>query len=155
MKALTYSVSVNSSCDIFEFVSQGRTQLKKKVIFTPLDEDSNIHILDLVSIDSNGCEDKETESRNGDIDLIINTVANIVEYFLIKFPDRQVFLLGSDMRRIRKYRMFIGSNYHLVESNFSILASMDVSDNIQFESYQKNKPYFSFLIRARSQAIEI
>ena len=107
------NIQASPDFDVFEFESAGRSRLRKRVQFDLIDEEENIYNLALCTVLPDDTLDCETETKNGDMDLVLETAAHVGILFINKYPDRKVLLQGSDAKRSRKYQ--IGINHYLLE----------------------------------------
>ena len=82
-------------------------------------------------------------SDNGDSEKVLATVVGILNDFLLKHADYEVFVIGSTESRTRLYQIAINIYYEEFTQFYQIFGK--IGDNV--ESFQKNKVYESFLIR--------
>jgi hypothetical protein len=110
MKVENYQVE-RLSARIYQFHSDGvRGNIEMIIIFTPLRDNAyNLgfgvwnELLEKV--------DDSIETRNGDTDKILGTVAQTTLNFLSEIPEANIYATGSCPMRTRKYQM--GINKHL------------------------------------------
>ncbi|TAG42979.1 MAG: hypothetical protein EAZ32_00370 [Cytophagia bacterium] len=82
-------------------------------------------------------------SDNGDSEKVLATVLGILNEFLLKYPDYEVFIVGSSESRTRLYQIAINVYYEEFMAHYQIFGER----NGVIESFEKNKKYESFLIR--------
>lgn len=92
---------------------------------------------------ANDTIDDKAESENGDAEKVLATVFGILLRFLSDNPDKNVFISGSTPIRIRLYRMIINKYFEEFSQSLEILGGND----FEFEPFQKNKSYESFLVK--------
>jgi|JI102314A2RNA_FD_contig_31_10028412_length_2441_multi_4_in_0_out_0_2 hypothetical protein len=132
----------------YEFYSDGpKGEIKKVVQFTKLKSLAN-DIYNLGFGDFNketGEVDDLTVSNNKDRDLILQTVASTVPFFLEKYPTAQITFNGSTEARTRLYLMQISKRLADLDESFQILGLKDEA----WESFQKNGRYKAILVTRR------
>lgn len=122
-------------------------RLQKRIQFDLIDADEQIYNLALCTVLLNGDLDCESETKNGDMDSVLETTAHVGILYINKFPERKVFLQGSDAKRSRKYQ--IGINHHLIQlsKKYFIEGLTIVNDDIVGREpirYGKNYQAFIF-----------
>jgi hypothetical protein len=111
-----------------------------------INRQEKLYNLALCTIDENGMEDCETASKNGDIDLVLQTVAYIAIAFTDKYPDRKIYFTGSDNLRTRVYQLNIFTSLDLINEYFTI-EGLTIANNllIEREPFKKGKNYQAFI----------
>jgi hypothetical protein len=96
--------------------------------------------------------DDTVNARNGDMEVVLSTVAYTIQDFTSKYPNRFVYLRGSNPVRTRTYQRGINRHYdelceiyiiygHVVSFNEN---GIEV-ENTQ-EEFIRNKNYYAFLV---------
>jgi hypothetical protein len=130
----------------FEFISSGpKGDIKKTIQFTQT-KAKRVYNLAFGNIKDNGFIDDITTNDNKDRDKILATVFAVVLDFTERFPDSYVFFTGSTKERIRLYRIAITLNHEELTQFFDIWG---LYENDNFESFEKNKNYFGFLLKRK------
>ncbi|MES2455538.1 MAG: hypothetical protein V4594_08360 [Bacteroidota bacterium] len=141
------NIDTASDYQVYEFDSMGKVTLRKRAKFELIDEQDQLYNLALCTILPDGSEDCSSASKNGDMNTVLETAAQIALIYSDKFPERKIFLRGSDGLRSRKYQ--IGINAHLVSlsANFEVEGVMinDQNEIILLEKIQKGKNYQGFI----------
>jgi hypothetical protein len=114
------NIQASPNFDLFKFESEGRTRLRKHIQFDLIDENENIYNLALCTVFPDGTLDCETETKNDDMDRVLETAAHIGMMYINKYPDRKVLLRGSDAKRSRKYQIGINRYLILLSKDYSI-----------------------------------
>lgn len=135
----------------FTFISQGRHgDLLKIVVFEEVLWLKNTFNLALGTVLSNGKGDFDTISNNGDRNKILVTVVMIVNNFIEKYPDANVYLTGSDKRRTMLYQRAIIYGYEELIQAFNIWGdTASDTEESEFEPFDPAKIYSGFLIQKR------
>ena len=132
---------------VYEFDSIGKVTLRKRAKFELLDEDDQLYNLALCTVLEDGTEDCSSASKNGDMDMVLETAAQIALIYSNKFPDRKIFLRGSDQLRSRKYQIGINSHLMSLSATFEIEGVMiNNQDEITLiETIQRGTNYQGFI----------
>lgn len=142
MNQPTYKIQVNEK-NTYSFISVGRKGLILKVV--RFDEiEPAIFNLGFGDFDF----EKQTlsdsiVSDNGDMEKILATVISILNDFLQNNPKFSVFIVGSTLSRTRLYQIAINRYYEDFKVYFEIFGYK----NSEFDVFQKNVTYESFLVR--------
>lgn len=142
MNQPTYKIQVSEE-NTYSFISVGRRGLILKVVrFDEIEPD--IFNLGFGDFDF----EKQTlsdsiVSDNGDMEKILATVVSILNDFLQNNPKFSVFIVGSTLSRTRLYQIAINRYYEDFKVYFEIFGYK----NSEFEIFQKNVNYESFLVR--------
>jgi hypothetical protein len=146
MKYEVYTgIEVNDEFDIFEFVSTGKNgAIKKRVAFaqTDLENVYNLAMGDVVDGDE---LDDLSITDNGDRNKILATIADIVDLYTRKFPERWVLFRGVTPGRTRLYQMAISINLEELSKVYEIQGYIEG----QFDSFRKDMRVSSFLIKRK------
>ncbi len=142
MNQPTYKIQVYEE-NTYSFISIGRKGLILKVV--RFDEiEPTIFNLGFGDFDF----EKQTlsdsiVSDNGDMEKILATVVSILNDFLQNNPKFSVFIVGSTLSRTRLYQIAINRYYEDFKVYFEIFGYR----NSEFDVFQKNVNYESFLVR--------
>lgn len=126
MKYAVYATQERTSeFNTFDFISYGKKgSIRKRILFTPTEE-KNIYNLAFGDLDKQGEIDDYANSGNGDRDKILATIADVVEKYFTRYPDRHIYFRGSTPGRMRLYRMAIGLHLEELSRKFVIYAVKD------------------------------
>ena len=143
MNEPVYTIEFDSISNQYFFESIGQKgSIFKVVIFTEFQ--NNVFNLGFGDYDLKTKQIDDTKvSDNGDMPKVLATVVSIVFHFLEKNPMAYIFFEGSTKSRTRLYQIAINQYYNA----FSEYLELFGLTNGNPESFQKNKPYESFLIR--------
>jgi hypothetical protein len=131
---------------IYHFLSIGKQNTRKQVVFYPAKDIENTYILafgDLLSDDSIDCN---IVSNNGDIRFIMATVYEITLRFFVRKPDVTLLFWGSDQRRNSLYSYIIAKNIAKLELSYDIYG---IKINGEGERFSPYIDYSSFIIRKK------
>lgn len=87
--------------------------------------------------------DDQAVSNNGDLELVLATVAAAAYNFCRQHPDASLYLTGSTPARTRLYQMGIARFLDLIQVQFSIYGELDDS----WKPFLRNKRYTAFFIQ--------
>lgn len=94
--------------------------------------------------------DFESTTNNGDRNKILATVARTVYLFFEKYPDKIIYLTGSDHRRNLLYQRAIAYAYDELTIIYEIYGSTSKEgEETNFEPFDKTQPYSAFVIKKR------
>ena len=146
MNKPTYQVKTDEE-NSFYFLSIGKKGIILKMVELAEISESiyNIGFGDY-DFTTNTINDK-IKSNNSDAEKVLATVLGILSEFLHKNPTKTVFFNGSDLIRTRLYQKIINLYFDELTHTFEIFGGV----NHEFELFQKNKNYESFLIKIRSK----
>lgn len=120
--------------------------IKKKIIYSPLDDDNLIYNLTLGDCFDDGTISDLTISDNHDMERVLSTVVqSMLEFFSLR-PNSLIYFTGSTTSRTRLYRIAI-SNY---KNDFDELFVIYGLIYNYFEPFEINKNYDAFLISLKS-----
>ena len=136
-----YEFIIQDNAQTFDFESIGKHIIKKKILYQNTIR-KPFYNLALVDVLEDGSFDDIIESRNGDMEKILATVANTLPIFFEQFPDAIVLFKGSDERRTRLYQIIINKEMDSISHTFTFLGINDM----KFEPFSKNKTYDGFAI---------
>jgi|SRR5476651_2436492 len=139
-------IVVSEDYQTFNFVSEGRTRINKRVEFQLLNPANQVYNLVLCTILPNGQLDCETASRNGDMQKILETIGKVTLSYTAMFPNRKIFLRGSDRLITRQYQLSLFSNLPEV-IRFFYVEGVLIEDRqiILRETFKKGKNYDAFI----------
>ena len=145
---------------IFTFESIGEKMIQKVVEYSKLNPihiglpiDTNVYNLAFGDWnDSIGDYEDTVESKNGDMEKVLATVANTALKFWEKHPESNIFFQGSSIsgehpRRTRLYRM----KMNLYFSEISQIVNIRGYGEKGWESFENSKNYVAFLILPKKQ----
>ncbi len=150
MKAQGYPTSSNEAKTEFLFDSIGsKGTIRKIVTYTPYMED----LWNLAFGDVRGKDfDDSVVSDNGDLRVVIQTVANTVYYFLEAYPHLQVLIEPVDDRRKNLYNMVFQKKQLEIQADYVVEGILsDVNDREPFDS---EKTYEGFVVRLKKATFE-
>jgi hypothetical protein len=140
-----YNYYTNRSQFEYEFKSIGRKGVISKVVRFLLQE-SNIYNLGFGDLDEiTGDISDRIVSNNGDSDVVLSTVGQIVFHFTGVMPDAIIFIQGSTAARTRLYQQGINKFLSQITEHFEIFGYYKG----QWESFAKRKNYDAFLGRRK------
>jgi hypothetical protein len=107
MQKPIYPVRQSTDALTFEFFSEGpKGNVRKRVVFQPTDN-PYLYNFAFGDVDEANHIDDLAETNNGDIALVMATVANALFAFFEQHPNCFVFLEGSTNQRNRLYQRII------------------------------------------------
>jgi hypothetical protein len=136
-----YEFTDNENSFRFEFVSIGKTVIPKAVIFQPLPV-ADFYNLAMGDVDDDGDIDVFSRSNNGDIEMVLATVVQIVLQFLHSRPESTIFIEGSTPVRIRLYQIAIERELQNLRERFMIAGLYEG----EFELFRRNVNYTVLVI---------
>jgi hypothetical protein len=138
----TYQVEIDGE-NSFSFLSVGKKGIILKVVeLAEIKEDT--YNLGFGDYDfANDSVDDKSDSENGDAEKVLATVFGILMRFLSENPKKSVYISGSTPIRIRFYRMIVNSYFDEFSQSLEILGGI----NEEFEPFEKDKPYESYLVK--------
>jgi len=143
-----YPLASSDKMMTFEFISEGpRGLIHKLVRYQPtnLKDIYNLAFGDKDPI--TGEIDDTVISNNEDSEKVLVTVVATVYAFTEKYPDTWIYATGSTKSRTRLYRMGITRFISEVYEDFEVLGER----NGNWETFQKDFEYESFLVRRKSK----
>jgi hypothetical protein len=114
------NLETSSNFQVFDFESSGKATLRKRAVFNLIDEDEQLYNLALCTVLEDGTQDYDTESKNGDMDTVLETVAYIAGLYSNKFQERKIYFRGSTASRSRKYQMGVNKYLKILLKTFTI-----------------------------------
>lgn len=138
-----YPSHVDDSRLQYTFISVGpKGEIEKVVVFTPWG-DPEIYNLGFGDRMAGTTEiDDLAVTDNGDMLLIIATVAAIADDFLQNHIGASLFIAGSTPSRTRLYRMLIGRNMGWLRNSLIVLG---LTQN-EWEPFRPNRAYDAFYV---------
>ena len=141
---------------VFTFESIGVSSIKKIVIYSKIEypeyidlpSGAEVYNLGFGDFDEESGEiDDKIESKNGDIEKVLATVANTANEFWEEYPDALLFFKGSQQlnekpRRTRLYQMRLLKYMNEINKITYVYGL----NNEQWEIFTPNKNYNAFLI---------
>lgn len=152
-----YDLKVSSDSTIFEFISSGKQGNINKVIKYTLMQNPEIVNLgfgDKININvSKGTFDIDdiSTTNNGDLNIILATVANATYIYTEIYPDKFIFFSGSCKIRTRLYRIVISTNYNELIKTFFIFGILQNSSTGKYYnvSFRNDTNFIGFLIKRK------
>lgn len=149
-----YEISKDESSTIYDFTSIGdRGKFRKVISFSP---SQNPSVYDLSFGDlkydvlTRMCAvDDEVTNNNGDIKIVLATVAKAVYNFTDLNPDITLFFRSSDTRKTRVYKRVIMLNLDKLSKNFNIYGARIIDNQIRDEPFDYKKDFDGFLIQRK------
>lgn len=150
-----YELSASTDSLIFQFVSNGTNgDIPKAIVYRVTDNDNiyNLGFGDIISINPITGEidlDDLVESKNGDLEKIIATVAHSAYIFSQKYPEILIFFRGSTDIRTRLYRQVISKEFEELSKTFEIYGAEVEDGKIKNVPFHNNKNFFGFYIKKK------
>ena len=139
-------------CHYFLFYSDGpKGRLKKLIVYAAIGGIPNAFNLGFgtLKMKNNGEEylDGTEISDNGDRNKILATIAATAYRFIDKYPDKKIYLTGSDKTRTRLYQMAINHAFEELSETFKIYGDIEEDpDSYNFQPFTGGVNYTGFLI---------
>ena len=130
----------------YKFVSIGpRGEIPKVVVFELMLADENIYNVALLDVLSDGASDINV-SNSGDMRVILATVMRILTDYVVAFPERKIFLIGSDEegKRMSVYHRAIREYYSVLQEIFVIEGF--INERVK-EPFNPLNSYQAFLVK--------
>jgi hypothetical protein len=158
MQIGTY-VTKQVNSNIYTFNSVGpKGIIELRIIISKDDQQESIHFYNLAlgvwNISLNDIDDT-IELRNGDMDLILATVAHTALAFMKDNPQSLLYTQGSNSIRTRKYQMGISKYIKSIPVNLGILGLTDenLTDEItrvwKWEHFKTGTNYHAFVLYSK------
>ncbi len=128
----------------FEFISKGPAgKIRKVVCFQPTE------IIDVYNLAFGDKKESHIDdlsvSNNGDKEIILATVAHLVDVFTEAFPSAWIFATGSTPSRTRLYQIAIHKYINEIEMQFEVYGELEE----KWEPFTPKKNYQGFLVRKK------
>lgn len=152
-----YDLTKDESSTIFNFVSVGdRGNFRKVVAYIPTKNPSihNLGFGDLKydTLTKKYIIDDQITNDNGDIRIVLATVAKTAYEFTSVNPHITVFFRGSDARRTNTYKRAIMLNLQELSETFDIFGARIIdNDEIIDEPFDYKKDFDGFLIKRKKK----
>ncbi|WP_158795255.1 hypothetical protein [Pedobacter sp. L105] len=139
----------------FKFISEGKNGAIKKLIqYKKVHAElPDIYNLCFGNLSENGKSvDDSVRSNNGDMMKILTTGAFTVNEFISCYPDKIIYIRGSDPARTRLYQIAINKYFDEIIKNYELYGHVfkpatETSEEEDYdEPFQKNKNYYGFLV---------
>lgn len=148
MKQHFYKYLRDEDCLWFEFESVSKQKtVKKVVVYTPFQENSNVFNLALADAFPDGSYSDKSVTNNDDMEKVMATVIRTVLRFFEKYPTKMLYIEGSTAERTRLYRIIISRELSEIEKTFTVYGLLE-SDTVIF---QKNQNYNAFVIALKNK----
>jgi hypothetical protein len=132
---------------VFDFLSVGKYgAILKRIAFVPTDI-PYVYNLAFGNIKNDGRIDYTSVSDNGDRNKLLATIANVVDQYTCKYPERLIYFRGSTKERTRLYRMAVGINLEELSKKFEIYGEVDNEGD--FVPFRKDMEISAFLIKRK------
>lgn len=113
---------------LFSFISKGKSDIEKLIVYNRINnpivlpnqkitEGFNLGFGD-VNEDKSDINDL-VNSNNGDMRQVYNTVLSTIPIFFHQYPDRFIFVTGSDNRRKKLYCHYVSKNFETYSQEYS------------------------------------
>jgi hypothetical protein len=146
-----YNLEVSSDYEIFEFVSKGVKGEKKKIVQFSATAATNLYNLGFGDKLSDGTLDDNSISNNGDMEMVLATVAATVYEYTSKYPERSVIFAGSSESRTRLYRMAVFKNFEELSMDFVIFGVIKLANgNLAKVSFIPDINYVAFIVSRKT-----
>ena len=134
MKKPKYQYKADDNFEFFEFYSEGKKGIIKKIVQYQKTSDENVYNLAFGDYDerSNSIDDMSI-TNNGDSLKVLATVASTVYAFIEKYPNASIIATGSTSVRTRLYRMGITNNLDEISEDFAIFGYTTDEQWVKFE----------------------
>ena len=143
MNQPTYTVKFDTDNDYYIFESIGKNgSIFKVVAFSKIQHNVYNFGFGDYDIQTKDINDKSI-SDNGDMVKVLATVIDIALKFLAENPMVYILIEGSSLTRIQLYQRILNTHYEDFIDSHEIYGFK----NNNFEEFQKNTSYESFLIR--------
>lgn len=144
-------ITTSENFEIYQFISDGRLPLTKVVKFELVDAREQIYNLVLCTVLADGTEDCNGASRNGDMNKVLETTAQITKIFSDQYPKRKIFVTGSTIARTRQYQIKILLFYKLINEFFEIEGvAMKDFQIISRERFKPKMNYDGFILTRKN-----
>lgn len=144
MHTQSYEYLSDSSCRIFRFTSSGRRNIDKIVVFNSI-EPPGCYSLLLGDLAGDGSIDVSGKSNNGDAEIVLSTVAKIIDCFLSQYQGSKIYFEGSTSARTRLYQIAIAKQLPDLITSFNIQGF----DNGELRDFQPGRSYQGFVVSRR------
>lgn len=150
-----YALIKNELSTVFNFVSIGHNgNFRKVVVYSPT-TNPNVYNLGFGDLKYDPSKkkyiiDDQIINDNGDIRIVLATVAKTAYEFTSANPHITIFLRGSDARRTNTYKRAIMLNLEELSETFDIFGARMIKNNkIIDEPFDYKKDYDGFLIKRK------
>ena len=128
----------------FDFESIGPNGLsKKKIVYSSLEDVSELYNLSLFEVLEDGTLDIYFESKNQDLPRIMATIVSTIFEFFKRYPDKKVVFTGSTPERTRLCGIVIRKLFEQTKDQFNIEG---ITENGKFEYFSPNQIYFAYVV---------
>lgn len=132
----------------FQFTSKGpKGSIKKVIHYLKIHRSGigTVYNLGFGDLDSEGHVNDKIVTNNGDMEMVLSTVANTVYDFLDHYPDQLVYAYGSTPIRTKLYQKKIMQMMDVLSTEFDVFG-FGQQGWVEFTGEEE---YFSFLIRRK------
>jgi hypothetical protein len=141
-----YPLDAAQDFSMFRFVSNGKADhIYKLIRFSPTSHDDIVNLSFGDNEGGNDALNDRATSGNGDMPLVLATVAASIYVFTRENPHLWVFLTGSTPARTRLYRMAISNYWSDIEKDFEVRALKPEG----WEPFEKGKNYEGFAVKKK------
>ena len=142
-----YTVEADVSFRVFEFESVGKYGVIRKVVRYDETNVKGVYNLGFGDIDlKSGRINDLVVSDNGDMEVVLATVASTLSQFIKHHPDALVAARGSTAARTRLYRQGISKYLGEIEKDFEVFGFKDG----EWQTFRKNVTFEAFMVRRKS-----
>ena len=146
-----YLLKSESEFERFEFVSEGRKGVIKKLIEFQKTNNPDVYNLAFGDYKEDTMEiDDLIVTANGDMEKVLTTVVSSVYVFFENHPNVFVFASGSTKSRTRLYRMGISKHYKELKKDFYLYGQL----GDEFVEFEIGIEYEGFLVQRKSNKNE-
>ena len=140
MKTEKYLLKAENDFNTFEFISEGRNGVIRKLIQFQVTNEANLYNLAFGDRNNQTLEiDDLAVSNNGDSEKILATVVSALYAFFDKHPNAFVYATGSTIARTRLYRMGITRFYKEMAKDFYLYGQLEN----EFHQFEIDKNYLA------------
>jgi hypothetical protein len=150
MKYQAYPLFTDELHENYEFISEGRCGKITKVVELRYIESAapakryNLALGDRLNEDE---IDFNNVTNNGDTYAVLGSIGAIIHDFTNIYPERQVFIIGSDERRSKLYQIHVSNNLKEIQKRFNIYGRKYKSK--YFKEFVKGENYQAILVERK------
>ncbi|MGF7216605.1 hypothetical protein GGR92_002772 [Spirosoma lacussanchae] len=143
MNEPAYPFSSRNQGLYYSFYSVSDSKIVTKlVIYSPIS--SSVYNLALVDVQADGSLADDVTTNNQDINQVMATVIQTMLAFSDQYPDKLIYVQGSDDKRTRLYRILITRELDEAQRLFTIYGKRN---DQQYEPFVKGHQYVGFLFQ--------
>jgi len=120
-------LSISKDFSVFDFDSVGKNgTIRKRIVFIKT-ESEGVYNLELSDVLENGYSDFDIVTNNGDVSMVLATIADAVDLYTGTYPERWIFFTGNTESRTRLCRKAIGLNIFELSNKYAIYVQLEDS----------------------------